>query len=154
MIIVSNGGYPLDRDLYQMVKGIATAQRVVKDGGVIVVVGECRDGLGSHEEFRRLMQKAGKPEDVLREIRENEPIVDQWQAQVLATILEKAKVVVVTDGVEHKTIRKMMMEPASALKEALNLAREMIPMKKPRIVAIPEGPYLVPNVGSNITSKT
>jgi len=146
IVIVSNGGYPLDRDLYQTVKGMATAKRVVRNGGVIIMVAECRDGLGGHEEFRRIMQKAESPEDVLRKIRENEPINDQWQAQVLAMILEKAKVIAVTDGAKHKMIREMMMEPASTLEEALDLAREMIPARKPRITAIPEGPYVIPSI--------
>lgn len=147
IVIASNGGYPLDRDLYQAVKGMATAKRIVKEGGVIIMVAECKDGLGGHEEFRRLIQKATSPKDLLREIRENEPINDQWQAQILAMILEKAKVIVVTGEVEHKTIREMMMEPALTLEEALHLASEMI-TKKPKIVAIPEGPYVIPNVYS------
>ncbi len=150
IVIVSNGGYPSDRDLYQTVKGIATARRVVKEGGVIIMVAECRDGLGGHREFRKLMCKADH-KDVLREIRENEPIMDQWQAQVLAAILEEANVIIVTEGVKRDVIREMMMEPASTLDEALDVAREMVPTtKKPRIVAMPEGPYVIPNVGFKV----
>ena len=146
IVIVSNGGYPLDRDLYQSVKGMDTAKEVVKEKGVIIMVAECRDGLGGHEEFKRLMQEADSPGDVLKEIRENEPINDQWQAQILAEILEKANVIVVTDGVKRDVIRKMMMESASSLEEALDFARERISTKKPRIVAIPEGPYVIPRI--------
>lgn len=146
IVIVSNGGYPLDRDLYQTVKGIATAKRVVKNRGVIIITAECRDGLGGHEEFRRIMQKAENPEDVLRKIRENEPINDQWQAQVLAMILKKAKVIIVTDKANHKIVNEAMMKPASTLEEALDKAKEMIQVKKPKIIAIPEGPYVIPNI--------
>lgn len=146
IVIVSNGGYPSDRDLYQSVKGMATAERVVKDDGVIIMVAECRDELGGHEEFKRLMQEADGPEDVLKEIREKEPITDQWQAQVLARILKKANVVVVTDGVKHGVIREMMMEPASSLEQALDFAIKRVSRKKPKIVAIPEGPYIIPCV--------
>jgi nickel-dependent lactate racemase len=146
IVMVSNGGYPLDRDLYQTVKGMTTAKRVVRNGGIIIIAAECRDGLGGHEEFRRLMHKAGSPEDVLREIRDNEPINDQWQAQVLAMILEKAKVIVVTDKANHKMIREAMMKPASTLEEALDQAKEIIQVKKPKITAIPEGPYVIPNI--------
>jgi nickel-dependent lactate racemase len=146
VVIVSNGGYPLDRDLYQSVKGMATAKEVVKEKGVIIIVAECRDGLGGHEEFKRLMQEADSPGDVLKEIRENEPINDQWQAQILAGILEKANVIVVTDGVKRDVIRKMMMEPASSLEEALDFAKERVSTKKPRTIAMPEGPYIIPRV--------
>lgn len=146
VVIVSNGGYPSDRDLYQTVKGIVTAKGVVKEGGVIIMVAECRDGLGGHEEFRRLMQKAERPKDVLREIRTNEPVNDQWQAQLLATTLEKAEVIVVTDGVNHKVMREMMIEPASTLDEALELAGQRLETKKPKILAIPEGSHVIPHV--------
>ena len=146
IVIVSNGGYPLDRDLYQSVKGMATAKGVVKEKGVIIMVAECRDELGGHEEFRRLMQGADSPGDVSKEIRENEPINDQWEAQILAGILEKANVIIVTDGVKRDVIRKMMMESSSSLEEALDSARKRVSTKKPRIVAIPEGPYVVPRI--------
>lgn len=146
IVIVSNGGYPLDRDLYQSVKGMDTAKGVVKEKGVIIIVAECRDGLGGHEDFKRLMQEADSPGDVLKEIMENEPINDQWQAQILAKILEKADVIVVTDGVKRNVIRKMMMESASSLEEALDFARERVSTKNPRIVAIPEGPYVIPRI--------
>jgi len=146
IVITSNGGYPSDRDLYQCVKGIATAERVVKDKGTIIIAAECRDGLGKHEEFKRLMQEADSPEQVLGEIKENEPFYDQWQVQVLARVLKKANVIAVTNGVKHEVIREMMMEPASSLEEALDFAIKKGPRKKPRIAAIPEGPHVIPFV--------
>jgi nickel-dependent lactate racemase len=144
IVITSNGGYPLDRDLYQLVKGMATAERVVKKKGVIIIVAECRDGLGGHQEFQKLMEEAKSPKEVLEKIRENEPITDQWQAQVMARILEKTHVVTVTEGVKDEVIRNMMMEAASSLEEALDLAKKVVSGKKLRIIAIPEGPYVIP----------
>jgi nickel-dependent lactate racemase len=144
IVITSNGGYPLDRDLYQSVKGMATAERVVKSKGVIIIVAECRDGLGGHKEFQTLMEEAKSPKEVLEKIRQNEPITDQWQAQVMARILEKAHVVTVTKGVKDEVMRNMMMEPASSLDEALDFAKKLVSRKKPRIIVIPEGPYVIP----------
>ena len=146
IVIVSNGGYPLDRDLYQSVKGIATASNVVKWKGVIIMVAKCRDGLGGHKEFMRLMQKATSPREVLKEIKEKEPIVDQWQAQILAGILTQTNVIIVTDGVKRNMIEKMMMSQVFSLEEALDSAREMVLTDKPRILVIPEGPYIMPYV--------
>jgi nickel-dependent lactate racemase len=144
IVIVSNGGFPLDRDLYQAVKGMTTAETVVKEGGIIIMVAECRDGFGGHEEFKALMQKAN-PDEVLKEIRENEPIPDQWEAQILANILKKAKVIMVTKGIEPSVLRKMMIEPANSLNQAIELTRRNCP-KKPKVVAIPEGPYVIPKI--------
>ena len=146
IVIVSNGGYPMDRDLYQSVKGIVTASSVVKEKGVIIMVAECIDGLGGHKEFMRLMQKATSPREVLKEIEEKEPIVDQWQAQILSEILTKTNVIIVTEGIKRNMIEKMMMNQAFSLEEALDSAREMVLTDKPRILVIPEGPYVIPFV--------
>ena len=60
--------------------------------------------------------------------------------------MEKAHVILVTDGVKPSVIREMMMDSASSLEEALDAARRRIQTKKPRIVAIPEGPYVIPRI--------
>jgi nickel-dependent lactate racemase len=144
IVIISNGGFPLDRDLYQAVKGMATASKIVKNKGVIIMVAECRDGLGGHTEFMKLMQTATTPREVLKEIEEKEPVVDQWQAQILAKILNKVNVIVVTNGVKRSVLEKMMMRQVNTMKEALEIARGMLEINKPRILVIPEGPYILP----------
>lgn len=145
IVIVSNGGYPLDRNLYQTVKGIAAANNVVKKGGIIIMIAECKDGLGGHENFKTLMQK-NSPEEVLEEIKTMEPIPDQWQAQILANVLKKAKVILVTEGVSAQMIKKMQMEPANSIDEAMNLARKICGVKSPKVAAMPEGPYTIPKL--------
>jgi len=50
IVITSNGGYPLDRDLYQAVKGMATGELIARRGGVIVLFAECIDGIGRGHE--------------------------------------------------------------------------------------------------------
>ena len=147
IVMVSNGGYPLDRNLYQSVKGLATAKRVVRRGGVIIMITECRDGLGSHEEFKELIKNTETPQEVLKTIREGEPIKDQWEAQILAEVLDRAKVILVTLDENSKLAREMKMEPVSTIRNALDLARKILnDIRKPRIVAIPEGPYVIPSL--------
>lgn len=51
VVITTNGEYPLDRDVYQTVKGIDTAASTVKESGVIIIASEYKDGLGGREEF-------------------------------------------------------------------------------------------------------
>jgi len=53
-------------------------------------------------------------------------------------------VIVVTDGVKRNIIEKMMMSQVFSLEEALDSAREMVLTDKPRILVIPEGPYIMP----------
>ncbi|MCX8170549.1 MAG: nickel-dependent lactate racemase [Candidatus Bathyarchaeota archaeon] len=144
IVVTSNGGYPLDRDLYQAVKGMATGELVVKKGGVIVVFAECVDGVGrGHEEFYHLMAEAKTPDEVLERIRREEPIKDQWQAQIMARILREMRVIIVTKNVKHSVIEEMHMIPSSSPEEAIEEARRIV-RNDAKIIAIPEGPYIIP----------
>jgi nickel-dependent lactate racemase len=146
IVVTSNGGYPLDRDLYQSVKGMATGELITKKGGVIVLFAECVDGVGrGHEEFYRLMAEAKKPEDVLERIRREEPIKDQWEAQILARILRDMKIILVTKNIKHSVIEEMHMIPASNPDEALEEAYNIVGVN-PKIIVIPEGPYVIPTI--------
>ncbi len=151
IVLTSNGGFPLDRDLYQAVKGMAVGRTLVKRGGVIVVFAECTDGIGrGHEFFYRLMAEARSPNEVLDRIRSEEPIKDQWQAQILAEILMWAHVIIVSKNVKHSIVEEMHMIPASSPDEALELASKIL-SKDERIIAVPEGPHVIPFI--EVTSK-
>jgi len=143
IVITTNGGYPLDRDIYQVVKSMDTAALVVKRGGVIIVAAECRDGLGGHKEFLEIIKGTSSPEEILARIKELEPIYDQWQAQILARVLEKAKIIVVTRNLDRKTLGDLQLMRAKTLEEALEIAYGIVG-KKAEITAIPEGPYIIP----------
>lgn len=143
--IVSNAGYPLDRNLYQANKGIVTASRVTRRGGVIILLAECRDGV-EHEHFRKLLSMSKNPEEILRYIERNEPLRDQDDAQLLAQVLLKNRVIVVTKWIKHSILEEMNLIPASTFEEALELACRYVECK--RIVVIPEGPYVIPTLTS------
>lgn len=143
--IVSNAGYPLDRNLYQANKGIVTASRVTRREGVIILLAECRDGV-EHEHFRKLLSMSKNPEEILRYIERNEPLRDQDDAQLLAQVLLKNRVIVVTKWIKHSILEEMNLIPASTFEEALELACRYVECK--RIVAIPEGPYVIPTFTS------
>lgn len=144
IVIVSNGGYPLDRDLYQTVKGIATGELCVKKNGVIIILSECLDGIGKgHKSFYRIMAEAESPNEVLQKIRREEPIKDQWQAQILARILKIASVVVVTKNIKHSLIEDMQMIPSSNVEKALNLAYGLT-NERSKVTAVLDGPYSIP----------
>jgi len=142
VVITSNGGYPLDRNLYQAVKGISVGESVVKEGGTIIIASECRDGI-AHEGFREIMERGDGPDDVLAYIKRNQPLRDQWQAQILARVLSRARVVVVSDGVGRREVERMKMEKAGDLGEALEEAGVREGGGK-SIAVIPDGPYAIP----------
>jgi len=117
-----------------------SASRVTRRGGVILLA-ECRNGVG-HEHFRELLSISKNPEEILKYIEKNEPLRDQDEAQLLAQVLLKNKVVIVTKGIKHSVLEETNLIPASTIEEALELTCRYVKCK--RIVAIPEGPYVVP----------
>jgi nickel-dependent lactate racemase len=120
---------------------MVTGSRVTKLGGIIILLSECRDGVG-HENFRALASMSKDPIKILDYIRVNEPLRDQWEVQKLEQVLVKNKVIVVTRGVKDSVLEEMNLIPASTIDEALETARRLTPLKS--VIAIPEGPYVIP----------
>ena len=142
VVLTTNGGYPLDRNLYQCVKGLAVAELMTKRGGTIILASECRDGVG-HETFQKYMTFGKDPNEVLQKLKADEPVPDQDNIQILARILTKARVIIVTRGVEAGTIKAMKMEYAESIDGALRLCG--LPASKGQSIAIlPGGPYVLP----------
>lgn len=140
IVLTSNGGYPLDQNLYQAVKSIRTAEYAAKKGGVIITVAACVDGIGG-EVFQRMLTHPGGAKQILDDIRATEAAAtpfDQWQVQVLVRTLLDYRVIIVTDGVKPDVLQSMGLESAPSLEAALNLAyAQMGPEAK--VVVIPNG---------------
>ncbi|WP_349669436.1 nickel-dependent lactate racemase [Lacrimispora sp.] len=138
--ITSNGGYPLDQNVYQSVKGMTAAEAVCKEGGVIIMVSACNDGHGG-KSFYENMANAKSPDEVLNRVMKTgrtETIPDQWEFQILARILIKHTVILVSDLCDPDMIKKMHMQHAYTFKEALKRAFE-IKGSDADITVIPDG---------------
>lgn len=141
LVVTSNGGYPLDQNIYQTVKGMTAAESCVCDGGVIIMLSSCADGHGGAG-FYRWFKEADSPRDVAHKIKAIQPadtLPDQWEAQILARILIKCKkVIIVSNHADPQLIRDMHMEHASSFDEALSIADNLLG-KKEEIIIIPDG---------------
>ncbi|MBQ4474113.1 MAG: lactate racemization operon protein LarA, partial [Lachnospiraceae bacterium] len=139
IVVTSNGGYPLDQNLYQSPKAVATAEACCKDGGTIIMCCSCCDGMGGSN-FEKLIVKGTVDEidEYLSKIPPKESISEQWCAQIYSRILKKHKVILVTTYLDHDLVRKANMIPASTPDEALALAYEM-EGKDAKVVVIPDG---------------
>lgn len=139
IVITSNGGYPLDQNLYQSPKAVATAEACCKDGGVIIMCASCFDGMGGTN-FEKLIVKGSVDEidAYLSKIPPKETIAEQWCAQIYSRILKKHKVILVTTYLDHELVRKANLIPASSPDEALEMAYGMMG-KDARVVVIPDG---------------
>lgn len=148
IVVTTNSGFPLDQNLYQTVKGMSAAARIVKPGGAIVVAAECADGIPDYGEFRALVLEGGSVEGILRLVQSPGFCrADHWQAQVLAQVLQKARVYLYSAGVGGEEARAMLLEPVDDVSAAVrNLAEaaETAAGRPARICVIPEGPQTIP----------
>ncbi len=140
--LTSNSGYPLDQNLYQAVKGMSAAARIVEDGGTVLVASECSDGVPDHGNFADLMRAGAGPRDVLEAVHDREPVPDQWQAQTLAAILERVEV-----GVYSRMGRAEIEACKLAAVQDLDATlREEIRAVggRARVAVLPDGPLTIP----------
>jgi lactate racemase len=142
IVIVSNDGFPLDLNVYQGVKGMSVAAATCNEGGVIILVAECRDGI-AHKNFYDMMISGKSPEEVLEKIRNHYfDMIDQWQSQYLAKILSRNSVIIVSDNLNREQIEKAHLKVAPDLDTALNMAYEIIGARSP-VTVIPDGPRVI-----------
>ncbi|WP_311491568.1 nickel-dependent lactate racemase [uncultured Anaerococcus sp.] len=144
--VTSNGGYPLDQNVYQSVKSMTAAEAAVADDGVIIEVSRCDDGHGG-ESFYRTFKEAATPKDVedrILQIPMEETIADQWEIQILARILVRHKVIFVTDPENRQLIEDMHMTYAESLEEALRMAKE-IKGEDAKVAFVPDGVSVIVN---------
>ncbi|MDR2404792.1 MAG: nickel-dependent lactate racemase [Deltaproteobacteria bacterium] len=126
IVITSNGGYPLDQNIYQSTKSIMQADLICEDGGVIIAVNECRDGHGSLS-FLESFKNAPSLKDLLSDIEsrsKDETIPDQWVIQLTASILLRRRVIMVTKA-NVEEVEALGMRKAESLEEALKMADEL-----------------------------
>lgn len=143
IVITTNGGYPLDQNIYQSVKGMTAAEATCKEGGVIIDVSSCSDGHGG-EDFYNNLKNAESIQKAMDEILargRNETVFDQWEAQILMRMLLKFTIIMVTEA-PQQMVEDMHMKYAASVDDALAMAKEVLAKKgitDPKITVIPDG---------------
>lgn len=139
IVVTSNGGYPLDQNLYQSPKAMATAEACAGEDGVIIMCCSCCDGMGGAH-FGEILQR-GTPDEIdryLSEIPPQKTIPEQWCAQVCVRVLRRHQVILVTTFLDHDEVRRANMIPASTPDEALEIAYRL-KGEHASVVVIPDG---------------
>jgi len=123
VVIVTPGGFPRDIDLHQAQKAMSTAELVVADGGVIVLLAECADGIGK---FAAWLKGAKSPQDVIeRFTREGFTREHSSKAFMCARALARHPVVVSCSGISQQDMEAMFFRYARSPQEAVDTAVEM-----------------------------
>lgn len=143
IVISTNGGYPLDQNIYQSVKGMTAAEATVKEGGVIIMLSKSNDGHGGKVFYETFRDEKNLKRMITKfiETPPEETIIDQWQSQIFARLLMRATVVFISDAPDDM-VSDLHMVPAHSMEEALQKADEILAVKgitNGSILAIPDG---------------
>ncbi|WP_411677014.1 nickel-dependent lactate racemase [Caproicibacter sp.] len=140
IVISSNGGYPLDQNIYQSVKGLTAAEAAAAPGAVLIMVSACGDGHGG-ESFYHALKDCVSPQKLMEQILttpQDRTKPDQWEFQILCRVLCKHHVIYVTNPEQKKTIEEMKMAWAPDVDTALREARRLKGATA-HLVVIPNG---------------
>ncbi|MGI5172789.1 nickel-dependent lactate racemase [Treponema sp. OMZ 840] len=138
IVITTNGGYPLDQNLYQCPKGLSSALMCAKKGAVIILVAACEDGLGG-ENFEKMMQE-GSPQELLDRILNTPPektISEQWCVQRFAEALIHYRIILVS-SLKESLVKAMGFLYAPTVENALQQAYA-IKGQTAQVTIIPDG---------------
>ena len=119
IVLVSQGGRPKDLNLYQTQKALDNAKHAVRDGGVIILVGSCEEGLGEAT-FERWMKEAEKPQDLIDCVKRHFELGGH-KAAAIAMVLEKAAVYLVSEMPET-LVRECFLTPFPSVQQAFDEA--------------------------------
>ena len=143
VVVTTNGGYPLDQNLYQTVKGMSAAAQIIAQDGYILTAARCNDGFPSHGNFKKLLFEHGTPKAILDTVlAPGFSMFDQWEAQMLAMILVRARAGLYSE-ISDDEIRRAHVEPVKDVSARLEAELKKIGKDAP-VAVLPEGPMTIP----------
>jgi len=147
IVLCGNGGYPLDLNLYQAVKSMAIGELAAKQGGYIIAINECKDGIGQ-DEFKKLINSGKTPEQLYNGALDGSiKVPDIWEIQILARILMKHKVFVIS-SMEQKDLGNIGLLYVENVETAINEIISEInkPLDQIKVLVLPKGPVILPKI--------
>lgn len=146
-IVISVAKPPMDIDLYQSQKAIENGSLAVKEGGCLILVSSCRDGLGDGA-YMRLLASESRPEAVLSRIKDGYKL-GYHKAGKIAQAALWSRILAVSE-LGAKDLKTAFMEKRPSLQDALARALADYPGlegKAPSILVLMDGTVTVPQVG-------
>ena len=134
VVIVSCGGFPHDINLIQAHKALDMAALACKEGGTIILLAECSDGLG-RPDFLKWFD-AGDSRALEARLREGYEVNGQT-AWALLTKAERYRVCLISE-LPPETVKKMRMVPVQTISEALESRDGFIMPRGAAVMPLPE----------------
>lgn len=146
IVVTTNSGHPLDLNLYQGVKGMSAGARVVKEGGLLILAAECREGVPAGSPLDKLLRGASGPEEILTMLATPGFVrPEQWQAQIQALVQRKARVML-HSSLSEDVVRACHLEPCPDIAAAVNAELDRLGPDA-RVAVLPQGPLTIPYLG-------
>jgi len=142
IVVATPGGYPKDINLYQAQKALDNAKHAVRDGGVIILVASCSEGLGE-KVFERWMLNAESPDSLISDIQSNFELGGH-KAAAIALVLKKARIFLVSD-LDDEFVKGLFMEPFKDVDSALEEAFKILGADA-KVILMPYGGSTLPVV--------
>ncbi|MFL0267388.1 nickel-dependent lactate racemase [Candidatus Clostridium radicumherbarum] len=139
VVIASCGGYPKDIDLYQGSKALSNAVPAVKEGGTIILLAECIEGLG-HEDMNHIFYDFKNNIEREQEVRRDYTIA-RFFAFVICEMAIKYNLVLVSFMDVH-ALDCCNIKITRTLEEAINCSEKAI--KNANLI------YLMPTAGNTL----
>ncbi len=142
LVIATCGGYPKDINVYQLQKTMDNAHCAVREGGVVILFGECIEGSGSTT-YEQLMDRCHSPKAVEDDIRADFQI-GAHKAYSVTRLMNKAKFILVS-SLSPELAEKLLFTPARDFEHAMQLAKTIVG-DNPTIHLMPQGSLTVPRL--------
>jgi nickel-dependent lactate racemase len=142
IVLVSQGGAPKDLNLYQTQKALDNAKHAVRDGGVIVLIGSCKEGLGE-KTFQQWIEEATCPKDLIDRVQADFKLGGH-KAAAIAMVLENADVYLVSEMPEELA-KKCFLTPFASAQQALDAAFAKLGPEA-TVLAMPYGGSTLPQL--------
>jgi len=118
-VVITVAQPPMDINLYQSQKAIENGKLALKDGGILILVSECLEGIGPSK-FYDLLSKSDIPEELFREIEENYALGHHKAAKILS-VVSCSKICAVT-SLDDETVKNCFIIPFQGLQNSLDSA--------------------------------
>lgn len=141
IVIASRGGFPMDLTFYQAFQSNANARAALREDGegVLIMVGECSDGLGPYE-FNRWFDLGGA-DDIEAELRRNFTVAG-FVVFRAALLYRQAKKVMLVSCLEPEVVSRIGIIPHTSIAEALREALDTVPDGK--VLLMPHASQTIP----------
>ena len=143
IVLTTNSGYPLDMNLYQAVKGMAAAARIVRDGGTIILAAECAEGVPAGSPHERLLRSVPDGEALLAQLAAPGFVhAEQWQGQIQSLIQRRAEIHL-HSALAGETVRTAHLIPCADIAATIAQKLAALPATA-RVAVLPQGPLTIP----------